>query len=125
MKRATLIEGFVLIALGMLVMGGVLLHLGSSNYEGQWRNCTDHTSRPTELIGAGEYRIIASFSLFPLGFNCEYSPFNASEEPATVFLDQGTVPAIFGIALTWIGGGMLIGGAVHAERGGRTSHVST
>ena len=116
MKRATWVEGFVLIALGMIVLGGVLLNLGSNNYEGKWRNCTDHTSRPEALMGAGEYRIIASLSLFPLGFNCEYSPFDASEEPATVFLDQGTVPAIFGIALTWIGGGVLVGGAILNRR---------
>ncbi|MBH0098025.1 hypothetical protein I6E68_02590 [Salinibacterium sp. NSLL150] len=116
MKRATLIEGFVLIVLGMLVMGGVLLNLASNNYEGQWRACTDHTSRPDGLGESIEYRIIPSFSLFPLGFNCEYSPYPPSEESATVFLDQGTVPAIFGIALTWIGGGVLIGGAVLARR---------
>ena len=116
MKLATWVEGFVLIALGMMIMGGVLLNLGSNSYEGKWRSCTDHTSRPEALIGAGEYRIIASFSLFPLGFNCEYSPFSSSEEPATVFLDQGTVPAIFGIALTWIGGGVLVGGAILTDR---------
>ncbi|MGJ8720633.1 MAG: hypothetical protein ACSHW9_02200 [Salinibacterium amurskyense] len=116
MQRATWVEGFVLIALGMMVLGGVLLNLGANNYEGQWRNCTDHTSRPDELSGAREYRIVASFSLLPLGFNCEYSPFSASEEPVLVFLDQGTVPAIFGIALTWIGGGVLLGGAILSRR---------
>ncbi|CAO1653896.1 hypothetical protein NYA9BBAC_02622 [Salinibacterium sp. NYA9b] len=116
MKRATWVEGFVLIALGIMILGGVLLNLGSNNYEGKWRNCTDNTSRPEALIGAGEYRIIASFSLFPLGFNCEYSPSSASEEPVNVFLDQGTVPAIFGIALTWIGGGVLVGGAILSRR---------
>ena len=91
MKLATWVEGFVLIALGMMIMGGVLLNLGSNSYEGKWRSCTDHTSRPEALIGAGEY-------------------------PATVFLDQGTVPAIFGIALTWIGGGVLVGGAILTDR---------
>ncbi|MGV8911722.1 MAG: hypothetical protein ACOH14_03820 [Rhodoglobus sp.] len=118
MTPASWFGGFALITVGMtmMVMGGVLLHLGSNNYEGQWRNCTDHTSRPEELRGAGEYRIIAAFSLFPLGFNCEYSPVRPAEEPATVFLDQGTVPAIFGIALTWIGGGVLIGGAIRTGR---------
>ncbi|MBH0109927.1 hypothetical protein I6E81_07090 [Salinibacterium sp. NG22] len=116
MKRATWVEGFVLIALGMLVSGGVLLNLGANNYEGQWRSCTDHTSRPEALSGAGEYRIVASFSLFPLGFNCEYSSYSASEEPVNVFLDQGTVPAIFGIALTWIGGGVIASGAILSHR---------
>lgn len=116
MKRATWIEGFVLIALGMLVMGGVLLHLGSNHYEGQWRICTDHTSRPDELAGSIEYRIMPSFSLFPLGFNCEYSSYPPAEESATVFLDQGTIAAIFGIVLTWIGGGVLIGGAILSRR---------
>ncbi|MEV8252940.1 hypothetical protein AB0O95_03125 [Rhodoglobus sp. NPDC076762] len=63
-----------------------------------------------------DHRIIGSFSLFPLGFNCEYSPYSASEEPVIVFLDQGTIPAIFGIALTWIGGGVIAGGAIVSRR---------
>ena len=115
MKRATWVEGFVLIALGMILLGGVLLNLALTNYEGQWINCTTQTSPPAELPGVGEYQISPSFSLLPLGFNCEYS-YPPSEESATVFLDQGTVPAIFGIALTWIGAGVLIGGAALARR---------
>ena len=38
MKLATWVEGFVLIALGMMIMGGVLLNLGSNSYEGKWRS---------------------------------------------------------------------------------------
>ncbi len=38
MKRATLIEGIVLIVLGMLVMGGVLLNLASNNLRGALEN---------------------------------------------------------------------------------------
>lgn len=121
MKPATLIESFVLITSGMMVLGGVLLHLASNNYEGQWRTCTDHTSPPEELAGLGEDHIRPSFSLFPLGYNREYSH-PPSDESATVFLDQGTVPAIFGITLTWIGGGVLIGGAI---LGGRSAKSAT